>query len=256
MLIRRLQKWLDTREQTASSNKTIFIGLLGLWFLVLLFFYLFPGIDIAVSQIFYVPSGCGDGAAAGKICGTFPAIWVSWLEVLRSILFYIPIICGITVIYRLILVWSHHGATYNRTLAMRLQAGLISLLLGPLLLTNWIFKEMSHRPRPRNTDLFGGHLPFKPAGDFSGACLSNCSFISGEAAGAGWLFCYTLVLLPARYRMLLMPPLLAVSILSPIMRVAFGGHYLSDVILGWLSSVVIFAGAMYVFACKDEKTCR
>ncbi|MBB3453782.1 membrane-associated phospholipid phosphatase [Rhizobium sp. BK313] len=30
----------------------------------------------------------------------------------------------------------------------------------------------------------------------------------------------------------------------PALRVAFGGHYLSDAVLGWLSSLVIFSSLL------------
>ncbi|MGO8426030.1 phosphatase, partial [Rhizobium ruizarguesonis] len=36
-------------------------------------------------------------------------------------------------------------------------------------------------------------------------------------------------------------PLAAISILTPAMRLSFCAHYLSDVVLGWLSSLVVFA---------------
>jgi membrane-associated phospholipid phosphatase len=82
-------------------------------------------------------------------------------------------------------------------------------------------------------------LDFVHAGSFAGKCVSNCSFISGEAASAGWLFCL-IFLIPQPARSALSLPILAVSILIPTLRVAFGGHYLSDAVLGWLSSPVIF----------------
>jgi membrane-associated phospholipid phosphatase len=75
----------------------------------------------------------------------------------------------------------------------------------------------------------------------AGKCVSNCSFISGEAAGVGWLLCM-IVLIPQPLRSALALPLAAISFLAPAMRLAFGAHYLSDVVLGWLSSLVVFAG--------------
>ncbi|WP_354435611.1 phosphatase PAP2 family protein [Martelella mangrovi] len=153
--------------------------------------------------------------------------------------------------YQLIGVWSHHGATFDARQARRLIASLVALFIGPGILVNWILKEISHRPRPRNTDLFGGLHPFVPAGDFSGSCISNCSFVSGESAAAGWLFCYAIFLVPNRLKLLLSPPLIAVSISAPVMRVAYGGHYVSDVVLAWLGAVVIFIGILYLFKEKE-----
>jgi membrane-associated phospholipid phosphatase len=80
---------------------------------------------------------------------------------------------------------------------------------------------------------------FMAAGNFGGSCQSNCSFISGEAASAGWLLC-VIPLLPPKFRRMLAAPLIAISLATPALRVAFGGHYLSDVMLGWLLSPIVF----------------
>ncbi|MEN9895310.1 MAG: hypothetical protein RIR97_1162, partial [Pseudomonadota bacterium] len=47
------------------------------------------------------------------------------------------------------------------------------------LIVNLLLKAHSGRPRPVNTDLFGGTEMFMAAGSFGGSCQSNCSFISG-----------------------------------------------------------------------------
>ncbi|WP_174801196.1 phosphatase PAP2 family protein [Martelella limonii] len=232
--------------------KAVFVMSFGLWWVLLAIFWLFPDMDIAASKAFFHQTACQADAVPGRICGSFPIAGDAMLGMLREVIFYLPIILGLTLIYRLILAWSHHGATYDRALAQRLLAGLIALIVGPGLIVNAMLKEISHRPRPRNTDFFGGDLSFVPAGDFSGACGSNCSFVSGEAAGAGWLFCYAIFLLPARFRILLMPPLIALSFASPAMRLAYGGHYLSDITLGWLASVVVFTGTLYLFTRKEH----
>ncbi|MEN9895311.1 MAG: hypothetical protein RIR97_1163 [Pseudomonadota bacterium] len=39
---------------------------------------------------------------------------------------------------------------------------------------------------------------------------------------------------------MLAAPLIAISLATPALRVAFGGHYLSDVMLGWLLSPIVF----------------
>ena len=130
-------------------------------------------------------------------------------------------------------------------LSAKLGLMLVSLLLGPYVLVNLLIKEFSGRPRPYQTDIFGGDMVFMPAGSFGGECARNCSFVSGEGAAAGWLFCLIL-LLPSRNRLLLVPLILFGSLFTPALRVAFGGHYLSDVILGWLSSLVVVALVMGV----------
>ena len=120
---------------------------------------------------------------------------------------------------------------------------LIALALGSGLLVNGFLKAFWGRPRPRDTLFFGGHFDFVQAGSMAGKCLDNCSFVSGEAATAGWLFCL-IWLFPQKWRPAIGIPIAAISIGLTLLRVAFGAHYLSDAVLGWLSSLVIFAGVV------------
>src|SRR5947209_17807853 len=62
----------------------------------------------------------------------------------------------------------------------------LTLALGPGLLVNGLIKEHSHRPRPFQTQDFGGALEFRPFGDFRGQCVTDCSFVSGEPSTAAW----------------------------------------------------------------------
>ena len=94
-------------------------------------------------------------------------------------------------------------------------------------------------------------MDFVRAGSFAGKCVSNCSFISGEAASAGWLLCL-LIFIPQPARTGLFLPILAISLLTPVMRLAFGGHFLSDIVLGWLLAVVVFAG-IYAFTDSSHR---
>ena len=58
----------------------------------------------------------------------------------------------------------------------------LTLALGPGLLVNGLIKEHSHRPRPFQTQDFGGPWQFRPFGDFDGQCTTDCSFVSGETS--------------------------------------------------------------------------
>jgi lipid A 4'-phosphatase len=63
--------------------------------------------------------------------------------------------------------------------------------------------------------------------------MSNCSFVSGEAAAAGWLLCL-IPLLRGRFRHIVAALIIDVSLAAPFLRVVMGSHFLSDAILGWL----------------------
>lgn len=234
------------RDADAYRACVLALALLTLWFLLLAIFHFAPSLDIAASRAFFERVPCAAGTASLTVCGDFPYRLDGLYLFLRKVLFYAPSAAAVVVVIALIKALQHHGATYEPLKVRRYALSLLAFFLGPYVLVNLLLKSYSGRPRPHQTDLFGGDLPFMPAGSFSGQCENNCSFISGEAAGAGWLICL-IPLLPPRLRLALAPGIIAVSLVTPAFRLAFGGHYLSDVTLGWLSSPVVFAVVVAVF---------
>ncbi|NTF86671.1 phosphatase PAP2 family protein [Agrobacterium rhizogenes] len=228
------------RPRTAGDA---FVALFCLWWILLGLFSIFPQIDLAVANMFFLPEQCIVPVKASQVCGIFPYGDDPHMRLLREIFFQLPYVAAAVLCWMLIQCWQHHGATFKTLRACNLKVALGSLLLGPVLIVNLWLKAFSGRPRPRQTDFFGGTLDFVHAGSFAGKCVSNCSFISGEAAAAGWLFCLIFII-PQPARTALAPPIAVVSILIPALRVAFGSHYLSDAVLGWLSSLVIFTALM------------
>jgi lipid A 4'-phosphatase len=116
-----------------------------------------------------------------------------------------------------------------------------SFALGPGLLVNGVLKDMSHRPRPAQLVEFGGQDAFRPWYAFDGACKSNCSFASGEVAGATWLLAPA-SLAPPPWRGVAIAAAGAVTLAVAGLRMAFGGHFLSDVIaaiLVTLASILV-----------------
>jgi len=223
-----------------------FIALLCLWWVLLAVFSAFPEIDLAVARVFFDNEQCtavAAVAAVSKVCGFFPYADDQHMRFLRQGLLLLPYIVAGVLCWMLFACMQHHGATFQSERARNLQAALGSLVIGPIVIVNFGLKAFSGRPRPRDTDLFGGMLDFMHAGSFAGKCVANCSFVSGEAAGAGWLFCLIWII-PQPLRAALALPIGAISIIIPAMRVAFGAHYLSDVVLGWLSSPVAFAAVI------------
>ena len=132
-----------------------------------------------------------------------------------------------------VLPWSLPG------LSARAAAWLTAAyLLGPGLLVNGILKVLWGRPRPIEVIEFGGTLPFVDWWDAGGACPSNCSFVSGEAAAAAWLF-GPAMLVPAAWRPIAVTLVAAFFIVTSALRVTAGAHFVTDVLIGGLSSVLV-----------------
>lgn len=235
-------------KRATSLNRPLvsFLTLFAFWWLLLLVFNKFPEIDLSVAQSVFTNAPCPFSDPVSKICGKFAYDRNALFVFARAVTLVLPYIAIIILLALPILSWNRLGPLWRTPKIDRCIAALLSLALGCGLIVNLILKGFSGRPRPRGTDLFGGTLDFVQAGSFAGKCLRNCSFISGEASSAGWLLCLIL-LLPRRWRLPLGIPLAMISLLMPTMRVLTGAHYLSDVVLGWLSSLVIFAAMLAVF---------
>lgn len=257
-----MKRWAAALSVQASSTNPWMTGARGwflilatIWLCLLAVFHAFPQIDIAVSDLFFVQSPCVPGELPGRVCGEFARSADFALQILRRVLFYLPVAFAIVLIVVLVRNLQQHGATYCAMRTRNCGIALTALIAGPYVLVNLILKSLSGRPRPYETDMFGGDKLFAAAGSFDGACYNNCSFISGEAAGAGWVACL-IVLVPARYRPLVAPPLLLVTLISPVLRVSFGGHYLSDSLLGFLSAAVVYAGVTLYFEMTQAEKKR
>jgi lipid A 4'-phosphatase len=103
-----------------------------------------------------------------------------------------------------------------------------------------VIKPLIGRARPRNIVEFGGDAGFTPLWQLSSECSSNCSLPSGEAAAAA-AGLSLLIFVPAKYRQsaaILLTPMLALVAFN---RVLFGAHFLSDVMLSWLLTMLAMA---------------
>jgi lipid A 4'-phosphatase len=78
--------------------------------------------------------------------------------------------------------------------------------------------------------------------DRRGSCQNNCSFASGEAAAAAWMF-GPAVLVPPHWRAAAMAGAAAFTVTMSALRIAAGGHFLTDVLFGALIALVVLLTA-------------
>jgi lipid A 4'-phosphatase len=127
----------------------------------------------------------------------------------------------------------------------------LTLALGPGLLVNGIIKEHSHRPRPFQTQEFGGPWEFRPFGRFDGQCVTDCSFVSGETSTAAWSLAPAL-LTPPPWRAAVIGASVLFTLVMGVERLAYGGHYLSDVSFGALLNWFIVLAAAMLMRLPDR----
>src|SRR5262245_26312685 len=220
------------------ADPVLLLALSALWVALVVVFNGEPELDRAISAFFYAAQNCPEQSST-TVCGSFPAAASAFWQTWRNVFQYLPIAAAV-VVAAVLASEIAAGRGFDRARTRFAATALIALPLGPGLLVNGLFKAHWGRPRPVATDLFGGEHAFVAAGQWSDACLRNCSFISGEAASIFWLLC-VIPLLPDRYRRAGTAIIIAVAVFTAALRIAFGGHYLSDVVLGGLSTVIVFS---------------
>ncbi len=125
---------------------------------------------------------------------------------------------------------------------------LLTFAGGVGVIVNGVFKDYWGRARPVQLAMFGGSKEFTPAWHMAQQCVSNCSFISGESAAAFWLLTPVLLLCPPRYKTLAIIGVIVWGMGMALLRMMFGGHFLSDVTLAALLLVVLALWARLINA--------
>jgi lipid A 4'-phosphatase len=113
-----------------------------------------------------------------------------------------------------------------------------TLVLGPGLLVNVALKDHWGRPRPIEVMQFGGTEHFVAWWDPRGECDKNCSFVSGDVAGAIWTMAPA-ALAPPQWRALAYGAALALGAGMAALRVAQGGHFITDTIFAGVFTFLI-----------------
>jgi lipid A 4'-phosphatase len=122
------------------------------------------------------------------------------------------------------------------------------LILGAGVLVNETFKDNFGRARPRDIVEFGGTKQFTPAFVLSHECDRNCSFSSGDAAGA--FFSLALAFALSRKRAMLLLALAFGAAVS-LYRIAAGAHFFSDCVVSFFV-MLILSDALYYYMISHE----
>lgn len=203
--------------------------LLGASFLGLaLLFSLWPGLDFTVSSFFYQTPVPSTGTSVGKFVGN-EFVVIGWIHEAVPWFGRASVLLGLLLLVRKIRSGLLGLRRWRRWLAL----GLL-MLLGNGLVVNSLLKEGWGRARPVDVQAFGGPASFSPALLASSQCESNCSFVSGHAATGFGLLAVGMLGSAATRRRWLKVGLLA-GLAVGLIRIAQGGHFLSDVLFsGWV----------------------
>lgn len=225
---------------------------LGVLALALLVFRSTDAIDILFSDPFFTEKDCAT-VVEGVRCGQFLLVYDPFWRFVRMIGHEIPIYLMAAVCIHMTWLMMFNPNKTTADIYPPLVA-IISALLGPLLVVNLVLKEYWGRPRPFQNLFFGGDQPYVPPGNISSYCESNCSFVSGEAAAAFWVLALVFYFAGKNRSRFVIATCIFAAFFS-MLRVGFGRHYISDVVMGGLISVCLVAFSVWLLQTPIMRRC-
>lgn len=218
-----MNSFVETAEQPNASRAgerlpPVFPAMVTL-VLASILFTMLPRIDMIVSEMFWVNEEgfvhSRNGLLIGLRDGNRLLPWFILIPI--ALMLIVPQIVAVT---SQILPPPH-----------QLLYVLAFYAIGPGLTVHAI-KTVVGRARPHALGEFGGTAMFTPPWRITDQCVSSCSFISGESASAFAIVTLALLLTP-RHRIYFLPVALVAAAAASLNRVAFGAHFLSDVVIAW-----------------------
>ena len=206
-------------------NRTGLLIALAIAAVVGLVFGIYPALDLKIETAFFKTDGRGFWVLGDPTLVTLRT-WGVW------------VIAAIAAPAFVALAWKLLQPRRKLVMPGRAIVFLVvTLALAPGLVTNVILKDNWGRSRPIDVGEFGGSEHFVPWWDPRGDCPKNCSFVSGEASAAFWTLAPA-ALVPPPWRALAYAGALAFGSAIGLLRMAGGGHFLSD---------TVFAGVFTFF---------
>lgn len=207
-------------------NRTGLFIALSLSLVVGLLFGVFPELDLKLAALFYDPAGNAFPVKLDPLAkfARDAAMWIAWGLLVPSIA---------AIILKLI--------RPERPMLVRGRTAVflvVTMLFSAGILTNFTFKSFWGRPRPVTVTEFSGDQAFMPWWDPRGSCGRNCSFFSGEGATAFWTYAPA-ALTPPPWRPLAYAAATIFGIATSALRMAFGGHFFTDVAIAGLVTFLV-----------------
>src|ERR1700712_5574168 len=202
-------------------NRTGLFIALGLALVIGLLFGIYPELDLKLAALFYDPA-----------MKSFPMKYEALPAIVRDAVMWIAWGLALPSIGALVFKMAAPARPLlipGRTIVFLL----VTLVLAAGVLTNLGFKSYWGRPRPVVVMQFNGPDQFVPWWDPRGSCARNCSFFSGEGATAFWTYAPA-ALAPPAWRPLAYAGATVFGIVTSGLRMAFGGHFFTDVTIAGL----------------------
>ena len=216
-------KFIYLKPKTFTQiNKNLFFCIFVILVLIAILLTVGPSFDIFFSSLFYKDNN-------QFLLQSYYLITVLFRDVLLPIILVytlvLPIISKLIPINKL-----YFGYNFSTKEILFVWT---TLFINLILIINLFFKNFWGRARPGDVLELGGKDDFSSWYQISDACTSNCSFVSGDAAVGFSLIALYLVSNNLKYVYLS----IIFGFILGLIRIAEGGHFLSDVIF---SAIIVF----------------
>jgi lipid A 4'-phosphatase len=210
-------------------NRTGLIIALAIAVAAGLAFGLYPDLDLRVAQYFHDQTDVSRHVFAWRV---YPPLMLA-----RNVALWITTVLVAPAVAALVikLILPRRKMLIPGRAAVFLVA---TLALGPGLLVNVALKDHWGRPRPIDITRLGGTEHFVPWWNWHGDCPGNCSFVSGDVAGAAWTFAPA-ALAPPQWRALGFTAAFAFSAGMGAIRAMAGAHFVSDAVFAGVFTFLI-----------------
>jgi lipid A 4'-phosphatase len=222
------------------NRSGLFIAL-ALALVVGLLFGIYPELDLKLAALFYDPATRSFQLKFNTLASFArdAAMWIAWGLALPAIG---ALVAKLTRPERPLMM-SGRAIVFL----------LVTLILSAGVLTNLTFKSYWGRPRPVVVTQFNGDQPFVAWWDPRGACARNCSFFSGEGATAFWTYAPA-ALTPPAWRPLAYAAATVFGVVTSVLRMAFGGHFFTDVAAaGLVTFLVIWLAYGFIYRWRSTR---
>jgi len=206
-----------------------------------LVFGLWPELDLKLAAMFFDPDRHGFWRAPDPF----------YMQMRDGLIWTAVLVGAVSVVAQIVKLIHPRQDRPGRAIALML----ITLALGPGVISNLVLKEHWGRPRPIDVAQFGGDEHFRPWWDPRGDCPKNCSFVSGDVSGAFWTMAPAAVVAP-QWRALAYGAALLFGTAVGVLRMAAGAHFFTDVVFaGVFMFAVIWVthGWLYRWRRSDSK---
>ncbi len=198
----------------------IIIILIGLC----LFLTVAPDIDLYTANLFYLGNSQFSLQSSDLLSIVFRKILIPLILIYVLVL---PIICKLTQLEK---IFFRYKFTFKEILLIW-----SSLIISILIVVNLILKNLWGRARPGDVVEFGGVEAFTPWYKMSDGCVTNCSFVSGDASVG-----FSIVILYFITRNIIyLYSSLIFGFLLGVIRISAGGHFFSDVVFSGLVIIIL-----------------